>query len=100
MRLGIQRSWYPFRKETLEALKASVSDVQERLKLALQVLQLDICTGFQEVVISHTTTHSDSLAQIAAQNKRILDAQQSDEFRKIIAWLAPPDPGTNHATAR
>ena len=103
MRLGIQRSWYPFRKETLEALKASVSDVQNRLKLALQVLQLDIGTESRKLVLrllSQTTTQSDSIAQIAAQNKRILDAQQSDEFRNIVAWLAPPDPGTNHATAR
>ena len=53
-----------------------------------------------QVCRSQTTTQSDSIAQIAAQNKRILDAQQSDEFRNIVAWLAPPDPGTNHATAR
>jgi hypothetical protein len=103
MRSGLQRTWYPFRKETLEALKASVTDIQERLKLALQVLQLDIGTELQQLslrLLSQTTTQSDSIAQIAAQNQRILDAQQSDEFRKIVAWLAPPDPGTNHATAR
>jgi hypothetical protein len=103
MRLGMQRSWYPFRKETLEALKASISDVQERLKLALQALQLDIGTESHKLVLrllSQTTTQSASIAQIAAQNKRILDAQQTDEFRKIVAWLAPPDHGTNHATAR
>lgn len=35
MRLGLQRSWYPFRKEVLEALEATVSGVQGRLKLAL-----------------------------------------------------------------
>jgi hypothetical protein len=103
MRSGLQRTWYPFRKETLEALKASVTDVQERLKLALQVLQLDIGTESQKLMLrllSQTTTQGDSIAQIAAQNQRILDAQQSYEFRKIVAWLAPPDPGTNHATAR
>lgn len=32
----------PFRKDTLEALKGSVSDVQEFLRLALQVRQLDV----------------------------------------------------------
>jgi hypothetical protein len=103
MRTGLQRTWYPFRKETLEALKASVTNVQERLKLALQVLQLDIGTESQKLVLrllSQTTTQNDSITQIAVQNQRILDAQQSDEFRKIVAWLAPPDPGTNHATAR
>lgn len=103
MRSGLQRSWYPFRKETLAALKGSVTDVQERLKLALQVLQLDVGTELQREVLrlmSQTKMQSDSLAQIAAQNQRILDAQQSDEFRKIVAWLAPPDPRTNHDTAR
>jgi hypothetical protein len=103
MRSGLQRSWYPFRKETLAALKGSVTDVQERLKLALQVLQLDVGTELQREVLrlmSQTKMQIDSLAQIAAQNQRILDAQQSDEFRKIVAWLAPPDPGTNHDTAR
>jgi hypothetical protein len=103
MRAGMQRTWYPFRKETLEALKASVSDIQERLKLALQVLQLDIGTESQRLVLRllcQTTMQSDFIAQITAQNQRILDAQQSDEFRKMVAWLAPPDPGTNHATAR
>jgi hypothetical protein len=96
MRSGLQRSWYPFRKETLEALKASVTDVQERLKLALQVLQLDIGKESQKLVLrllNQTTT-------IAAQNQRVLNAQQSDEFRKIVAWLGPPDPRTNHASAR
>jgi hypothetical protein len=103
MRAGLQRTWYPFRKETLEALEASVTNVQERLKLALQVLQLDIGTESQKLVLSllsQTTTQNGSIAQIAVQNQRILDAQQSDEFRKIVAWLVPPDPGTNHATAR
>jgi hypothetical protein len=103
MRSGLQRSWYPFRKEVLEALKASVTDFQERLKLALQVLQLDIGTESQKLVLrllSQATMQSDSITQIAAQKQRILDVQQSDEFRKIVAWLAPPDPETNHATAR
>jgi hypothetical protein len=103
MRSGLQRSWYPFRKEVLEALETTVSGVQGRLKLALQELQLDIGTESQQLVLrllSQTTTQSDSIAQIGAQNQRILDAQQSDEFRKIVAWLAPPDPGTNHTSAR
>jgi hypothetical protein len=103
MRAGLQRSWYPFKKETLEALKANVAGIQGRLKLALQVLQLDVGTESQRLVLrlmSQTTAQSNTIAQIAAQNRRILDTQQSDEFRKIVAWLAPPDPGTNHATAR
>jgi hypothetical protein len=103
MRSGLQRSWYPFRKEVLGSLKASVTDVQERLKLALQALELDVGTESQRLVLrllSQSAMQNDSIAQITAQNQRILNAQQSDEFRKIVAWLAPPDPGTNHATAR
>lgn len=103
MRAGLQRSWYPFRKETLEALKASVTDVQERLKVALQVLLLDVGTESQRLVLrlmSQATAQHNYVAQIAAQNQRILDAQRSDEFRKIVVWLAPPDPGTNHDSAR
>jgi hypothetical protein len=30
----------------------------------------------------------------------MLEAQRSDEFRKIIAWLSAVDPWTNHASAR
>jgi hypothetical protein len=103
MRSGLQRSWYPFRRETLAALKTYVTDVQERLKLALQALQLKKGTESQKLVLrlmSQTKMQSDSIAQIAAQNQCILDAQQSDEFRRIVAWLEPPDPGTNHDTAR
>ena len=51
MRAGLQRSWYPFRKETLEALKAIVTEIQERLKLALQVLQLDVGAKSQKLVL-------------------------------------------------
>jgi hypothetical protein len=103
LRAELERSWYPFRKETIKALEASVTRIQERLKLALQVLQLDVDTESQKLVLrllSQTASQSASTAQIAAQNQRLLDGQQSDEFRKIVVWLAPPDPGTNHDTAR
>lgn len=100
---GLQRSWYPFRKETLQALKITISDVQKRLELALQVLQLEIGTESQELVLrvlSQISTQGDSIEGIAAQSQLLLDMQRSEEFRKIVAWIAPPDPGTNHATAR
>jgi hypothetical protein len=87
MRSGLQRSWYPFRKEVLGSLKASVTDVQERLKLALQALELDVGTESQRLVLrllSQSAMQNDSIAQITAQNQRILNAQQSDEFRKIV----------------
>ena len=67
-RSEMQKMWYPFRKDTLARLRGNVGDVRERLKLALQVLQLAV--------------------------------QQSDRFRKIVDWLSPPDPWTNHHSAR
>ncbi|KAI6805580.1 hypothetical protein KC332_g6212 [Hortaea werneckii] len=67
-RAEFQKALYPFRKDTLGKLRGNVADVRERLKLALQVLQLSV--------------------------------QQSDRWRKIVDWLSPPDPWTNHRSAR
>lgn len=41
-RAELQKAWYPFRKETLTRLRSHVADVRERLKLAIQVLQLAV----------------------------------------------------------
>ncbi|EMC97141.1 hypothetical protein BAUCODRAFT_106474 [Baudoinia panamericana UAMH 10762] len=70
-----QRMLYPFRAETLLKLRQDVEGIQERLKLAIQVLQLDT-------------------------NIAILAVQQSEQFRRMIDWLSPPDPWTNHHSAR
>jgi hypothetical protein len=40
------------------------------------------------------------VAHISTQNQQILDLQQADQFHKIVDWLSPPDPWTNHASAR
>ncbi|RMY70463.1 hypothetical protein D0862_14748 [Hortaea werneckii] len=37
-----QKAVYPFRKDTLDKLRGNVADVRERLKLALQVLELSV----------------------------------------------------------
>jgi hypothetical protein len=103
VRLVLQRSWYPFKKETLEKLKDNVVGVQERLKFALQVLQLDINTASQNLLLglrSEAVTQGASLAQLSAQNQRILDAQHTEEYKKIVAWLSAADPWTNHDSAR
>jgi hypothetical protein len=103
MRSGVQRAWYPFRKETLLALKVSVVNVQERLKLALQGLQLDVGTESQRLVLrvlGQITMQGGYLAQLSAQIERVLDAQQSEEYRKIAAWLSAADPWTNHESTR
>ncbi|RMY83156.1 hypothetical protein D0861_07560 [Hortaea werneckii] len=38
----LQKAAYPFRKDTLDKLRGNVADVRERLKLALQVLQISV----------------------------------------------------------
>ena len=106
----LQRAWYPFRAGTLAKLRDIVADVQERLKLAVQVLQLDISTTSQRTlksvaadtsnIVNRTVAIATSVAHISAQNQQILDLQQSDQFNKIKAWLSAPDPGTNHVAAR
>lgn len=82
VRSALQRSRYPFKKETLRKLKDNVAEVQERLKLALQVLQLDINTASQDLLL-----------QLSAQ-------QQTEEYKKIVAWLCAADPWTSHDSAR
>ncbi|KAI9686777.1 MAG: hypothetical protein M1822_002837 [Bathelium mastoideum] len=41
-RSGMQRMLYPFRKETLAKLRGNVGDVRERLRVALEALQLAV----------------------------------------------------------
>ena len=105
----LQRGWYPFRASTLAKLREIVADVCERLKLAIQVLQLDVSITSQRILNSVAADTRDifdrivaietSVTHISAQTHQIL-ALQSDQFKKIKAWLSPPDPWTNHAAAR
>ncbi|KAF2725237.1 hypothetical protein K431DRAFT_216300, partial [Polychaeton citri CBS 116435] len=105
----MQRVWYPFRASTLVKLRELVTDVLDRLKLSLQVLQLDVSTGSQKTLVQVTTHVKDtaartaaiqaSVTEVRAQNQRLLNAAQSEKFRRISQWLAPPDPWINHASA-
>ena len=91
----LQRAWYPFRASTLAKLREIVADVRERLKLAVQVLQLDVSTTSQRIlksvaadtssIVNRTVTIATSVAHISAQNQQILDLQQSKQFKKIKA---------------
>ena len=106
----LQRAWYPFRAITLVKLQELVSGARERIELAVSVLQLDVIITSQLTLKSVAADASDianrtvaiasSVAHISAQSQQILDLQQSDQFKKIKAWLSPPDPMTNHAAAR
>ena len=106
----LQRAWYPFRASTLAKLREIVGDVRERVKLAVQVLQLDAITTSQRIlkvvaadtndIVNRAVAIEASVAHVSAQNQQILGLQQSDQFKKIKAWLSVPDPGTNHVAAR
>ena len=99
----LQRAWYPFRASTLVKLREIAENVQERLKLALQVLQLDVSTTLRRTLVQVAADTRDTgvrTANIEAQNVLLLAAQQSDQFRKMTDWLSPPDPWSNHASAR
>lgn len=78
----IQKARYPFRAKTLAKARETVDSVHERLKLAVQVLQLNVSTSSKRAL------------------SLLVTAQQSDQFGKITDWLSPPDPWTNHASAR
>jgi ankyrin repeat domain-containing protein 50 len=103
----LQRVWYPFRTSTLAKLRELVADVRERLQLAVQVLQLDVSTTSQRLLKSVAANTSELVnrtvaieTHVLAQTQQILVLQQSDQFKKIKAWLSSPDTWTNHMAAR
>ncbi|SMQ55633.1 unnamed protein product [Zymoseptoria tritici ST99CH_3D7] len=105
-----QRGSYPFKASTLAKLREIVDDVMERLKLALQVLQLDVIISSQKTLLvvaadtketaKRTAFIESAVTDISTQTQQLLASKQSDQFKKITHWLSPPDPWTNHASAR
>ena len=106
----VQRSLYPFKESTLAKLRELVSDLYEQLSLALQVLQLEIDTTSHQILtqvevytkdtLTRTVAIENSVAHVSAQNECLLAAQQANHFGKIVDWLSPPNPWTNHKSAR
>jgi len=106
----LQRAWFPFKAGTLAKLQANVGDAREHIKLAVQVLHLDIATTTQHMVDSVTIDTSTiigqnvalatSITQVSNQAQQILALQQSGQFRKILRWLNAPDPAVNHVAAQ
>lgn len=106
----LQRMGYPFRASTLAKLRELVTDARERLKLALQVLDMEvnvtalrtikIVAGDTAHLVHHTHAIEASVAHVSSQAQQIRDAQLSDRFQKVRDWLSAPDPWTNHSAAR
>lgn len=99
----VQRACYPFKASTLAKLRELVDDARNRLHLGLSALQLDVDVKSLTIlsqVAADTKDITASVAQVSAQNQQILDLHQAGNFRKIVDWLAPPNPWTNHETAR
>ncbi|KJX98546.1 ankyrin repeat protein [Zymoseptoria brevis] len=105
-----QRGSYPFKASTLAKLREIVDDVMERLKPALQVLQLDVSINSQKTLLvvaadtketaKRTAFIESAVTDISTQTQQLLASKQSDQFKKITHWLSPPDPLTNHFSAR
>jgi hypothetical protein len=98
-----KRSAFPFQREALDGLRSSAVEVQRRLALALQVLGLAEKLKSQRVLDYLETWSSGvtvTIDQISDDTQRLLSIARSDEIDKIKDWLSPPDPWTNHHTAR
>ena len=113
----LQRAYYPFRASTLAKLKEIADELRDQLSLATQALQLELSVRSQETLTQVAVWSKDtaarsalietSITQLSVQHQSMLTGvqsllavKQSDEFRKIVEWLSPPNPWTNHASAR
>lgn len=99
----LQKATYSFQAKTLGKVQALVNNVQERLKLAVQVLQLDASVNTQRLSKQIATNLDSTASRVAAiemQADRIAAAQESEQFKKITDWLSPSDPWTNFEAAR
>lgn len=76
----VLRLQYPLKAETLVKLKNTVAEIQSRLQIAVQILQLDI------TLRSHS-----AISQVNERTASILAQQKSNQYKKIIDWLKPPD---------
>lgn len=73
----IQRAWYPFRASTLAKLRETVDDVQERLRLAIQVLQLDLSINTKTVLGDVATNVRDTAARAATIENVAINSQKT-----------------------
>ena len=48
MRRHVRRAFYPFKEETLSKIKQVITEAHPNLDLALQVLQMSVCPGYDK----------------------------------------------------
>jgi hypothetical protein len=118
---GAQRLQYPFQAKTLAKFKIAVGDMQGRLQVALQVLQLETTQQARKALVSIEQSGQEqnrvlvslekanqeqkkvlaSLEQSGEDHKTVLKSlERSGQKQKFEEWLNPADPWTNHASAR
>jgi hypothetical protein len=94
---------FPFKEQSLKALRDNAVDVQGRLAFAVQILDLNERLKSQRVLEyleTWSTGVTVTIDQISDDTQRLLSFARSDEVDKILQWLSPPNPWTNHQAAR
>ncbi|KAK1050078.1 hypothetical protein LTR74_017153 [Friedmanniomyces endolithicus] len=80
-----------------------VDELQGRLSLALLVVQLHLGAKANHKLgqIEASVLQTSVISQSISEDVHRMEAAQDDEtFRRIIAWLSPPDPNNNQVAAR
>lgn len=94
---------FPFKEQSLKALRDNAVEVQGRLAFAVQILDLAERLKSQRVLDYLETWSSGvtvTIDRVSDDTQRLLSIARSDEIGKILQWLSPSDPWTNHHAAR
>jgi hypothetical protein len=98
-----ERHDFPFREQSLDEVRNSADAAQSRLTLAIRILRLAERLKSQKVLDTLKAWSSGvsvSIDQISDDTQRLLPIARSDETDKNLKWLSPPNPWTNHHSAR
>lgn len=98
-----KRHAFPFQEQSLNELRNSAVEAQGHLALAIQILDLAERLKSQKVLDYLQNWSNDvtvTVDQISDDTQRLLTIAQANEVDLILLWLSPPDPWTNHHSAR
>lgn len=88
-----RKALYPFKESTLAKLRETVSELRNNLSLALHVLQIPLGTTAVQKLNELQT-------DVTALNQSFEAIRLDGYNERIHRWLLPPDPSSNHNTAR